>query len=263
MSTTITKTYRVGVIERAIAYYDIEADDARSAAANWQDGEFYNRDDEALDSEGPRSVREKQPDGSWRKVPRPEWDAVVISGNPIPAEAHSDDRVISAEFNAGPWFEQASDHEIRDLAGCGWGGDYPADAVAIGLAENDPGLGRLFGYLEIIAADPSKKNCRGFECRVDETAALEWLRIHRPSIWAQLTGRIPYSVLLLYPDYANDSGTETYYAFVAAPDAIEAVAVAQRQAVAANEGAEFDDPDDYAPLLVTAGHHHDEPMYNK
>ena len=26
----------------------------------------------------------------------------------------------------------------------------------------------------------------------------------------------PYSVLLLYPDYANDSGTETYYAFVEA-----------------------------------------------
>ena len=34
-----------------------------------------------------------------------------------------------------------------------------------------------------------------------------------------------YSVLLLYPEYANDSGTETYYAFVEAPDPIDAVAV--------------------------------------
>ena len=39
------------------------------------------------------------------------------------------------------------------------------------------------------------------------------------------TGDKQYSLLLLYPDYANDSGTETYYAFVDATDAIEAVAV--------------------------------------
>lgn len=63
----------------------------------------------------------------------------------------------------------------------------------------------------------------------------------------------PYSVLLLYPDYANDSGLETYYAFVNAPSPLEAVAQAKRQAVAAQDGVVFP-PDDFAPLLVTAGH---------
>jgi hypothetical protein len=159
MTTTTIKTYHVGVIERALAYYEVEAEDARTAADNWQDGEFHDRDDEALDTEGPCSVRERQADGSWRKVPPSEWEA------------------------ASP------------------------------------------------AADPAKK---------------------------------PYSVLLLYPDDVNDSGTETYYAFVEAPDAIEAVAVAKREAVAAQEeSAENYEPDDFAPLVVIAGHHASEPLFNK
>jgi hypothetical protein len=158
MTNTATKNYYVGVIERAIAYYEVEAEDARTAAENWQDGEFSDRDDEALDTEGPCSVREQQSDGSWRKVPATEWEAA------------------------------------------------PADGI-----------------------DP-------------------------------LTNR--YSVLLLYPDYANDSGTETFYGFVEARDANTALAEARRQAVAAQEGIEID-PDDLAPLLVTQGHQYSEPLFDK
>ena len=72
----------------------------------------------------------------------------------------------------------------------------------------------------------------------------------------------PYSVLLLYPDYANDSGYETYYALVEAADPDEAVAAAQREAAAAQEGIEIE-PDDFHPLLVTPGHHDSEPLFNK
>jgi hypothetical protein len=71
----------------------------------------------------------------------------------------------------------------------------------------------------------------------------------------------PYSVLLLYPDYANDSGKETYFGFVEAGDLVEAVALAQRQAAAAQGGLEIE-PDDFAPLLVTHGHHTSEPLFN-
>jgi hypothetical protein len=71
-----------------------------------------------------------------------------------------------------------------------------------------------------------------------------------------------YSVLLLYPDYANDSGTETYYALVKAADPIAAVAEARRQAAAAQEGVEIL-PEDFAPLLVTQGHHISEALFNK
>jgi hypothetical protein len=78
---------------------------------------------------------------------------------------------------------------------------------------------------------------------------------------ARPAGSKPYSVLLLYPDYANDGGTETFYGFVQAIDAIAAVAEAKRQAVAAQEGIEID-PDDFAPLLVTQGHRFSEPLFN-
>ena len=74
--------------------------------------------------------------------------------------------------------------------------------------------------------------------------------------------RKPWSVLLLYPDYANDSGTETFYGFVQAGDALSAVAEAKRQAVAAQAGIEID-PDDLAALLVTQGHRYSEPLFNK
>ncbi len=158
MTKTENKTYLVGVIERAVAYYKVEAEDARTAAQNWQDGEFRDRDDEALESEGPTNVREKQADGSWLRVPPSEWEANL-----------------------------ASDGE---------------------------------------------------------------------------DGEKPYSVLLLYPDYANDGGKETFYAFVKARDPIEAVLLAQRRALAVNEWEETE-PEDFAPLLVTEGHHYGQPLFNK
>src|SRR5271170_7738880 len=127
MTKTATKTYLVGVIERAISYFEVEAEDARTAAENWHEGEFRDRDDEALEAEGPCNVREKQPDGTFLKLPPSQWEAVLDAG---------------------------SDSAMK-----------------------------------------------------------------------------PYSVLLLYPDYANDSGTETYYAFVEALDPIEAVTLVRQQAV--------------------------------
>jgi len=158
MTKTATKTYLVGVIERAISYFEVEAEDARTAAENWQDGEFHDRDDEALEAEGPCNVREEQPDGTWLKVPSSVWEAIPTA-----------------------------------------------------------------------ASDSARKT---------------------------------YSVLLLYPDYANDSGIETYYTFVEAVDPIEAVALAQRQAVTAQECMDGD-PEDFAPLLVTPGHHYSEALFNK
>ena len=174
MTTITTKTYQVTVIERALAFYEVEAEDARTAAENWQDGEYDGRDDEALDTEGPCTIRERQPDGSWRKLPQAEWQ------------------------------------------------DTPPAAVAD-------------------ATDSSRT------CRITAAAP---------------TGSKPYSVLLLYPDYANDGGSETYYAWVTASDPLDAVAVAQRQAAAA-QIVDIDDPTDFAPLLVTQGHHYGEALFNK
>jgi hypothetical protein len=158
MTRIATKTYRIGVIERAISYYKVEAEDARTAAENWQEGQFCDRDDETLDSEGPCSVREQQPDGTFLKLPRSEWKAGPTAGNASTRKA--------------------------------------------------------------------------------------------------------FSVLLLYPDFVNDGGTETYYALVEAADPDEAIELAQRKAAASLDGIEVD-PADFVPLLVTQGHHYSEALFNK
>jgi hypothetical protein len=63
----------------------------------------------------------------------------------------------------------------------------------------------------------------------------------------------PYSVLLLYPDYMNDSGIETYYEHVDAISPEGAVLTAQSLAHLANDG--MGEPEDFAALLCIAGHH--------
>ena len=75
-------------------------------------------------------------------------------------------------------------------------------------------------------------------------------------------GPQPYSVLLLYPDYLDDTGYETFYAFVEAPDPLAAVEAARHQAAAA-QSIEIDDPTDFHPLLVSEGHHRSEPLFNR
>jgi hypothetical protein len=68
----------------------------------------------------------------------------------------------------------------------------------------------------------------------------------------------PYTVLLLYPDYMNDNGDETYLAHVEATDPREAVTAARQQAVAANtdeHGCNLNDPTDMTALIVFPGHH--------
>jgi hypothetical protein len=73
MTYTTIKTFQVAVIECTLAFYTVEAKDARTAAENWQDGDFSHSDDEIIDTEGPHGIRAKQPDGTWREVPESEW----------------------------------------------------------------------------------------------------------------------------------------------------------------------------------------------
>ncbi len=119
---------------------------------------------------------------------------------------------------------------------------------------------------ECLGGAADQETIEGWQAEV-ENASTTLRRMHAalasiPS--GSAAGTKPYSVLLLYPDDVNDSGAETYYAFVEATDAIEAVAVARREAVAAQEEAAADyEPDDFAPLLVIAGHHYGQPMSNQ
>jgi hypothetical protein len=61
----------------------------------------------------------------------------------------------------------------------------------------------------------------------------------------------PYSVLLLYPDYANENGNDTYFAHVETADATDAFEAAQQQACEQNN----DIPsDDFALLALFDSH---------
>lgn len=97
MTNTVTKTYLVGVIERTIAYYEVDAEDARTAAENWQDGEFHDRDDEVLECEGPCNVRVEQTDGTWVKLPPSEWEAEPPATGITPAPGELDIHALLAE----------------------------------------------------------------------------------------------------------------------------------------------------------------------
>ncbi len=104
----------------------------------------------------------------------------------IQAEAHSDDHVIEVKFDATPYFEQADDEALLQLAECGWGGDYPGDYVAQHMAEKVPDVAKLFEYLTAIADVPSKKDVCGFECHVDATDAMAWIAGNRPNLHAEI-----------------------------------------------------------------------------
>jgi hypothetical protein len=121
MTNAATKTYRVGVIERALAYYEVEAEDARSAAENWQDGEFRDRDDEALDTDGPCNVRERQPDGTWMLLPPSDWEPEPRSAVPELLEA-----LQRAEF----LMRRVSDGDHRALENLRSAADQARAAIA-------------------------------------------------------------------------------------------------------------------------------------
>ena len=97
----------------------------------------------------------------------------------IKAECHSDDYLIEVQFDATPWFEQAEDDEIQALIDCDWRGDYPADAVALHMQDQNKKLKALFEY---VVAAKDIGDGMGFEVAVDETSALKWLKENRPEI---------------------------------------------------------------------------------
>jgi hypothetical protein len=76
----------------------------------------------------------------------------------------------------------------------------------------------------------------------------------------------PYTVLLLYPDYLQDQVNDTYFAHVEASNAWEAVSYARNQAVGvgtdAPDGWDYVDPEDFAVLIVIAGHHETDTKRN-
>jgi len=93
----------------------------------------------------------------------------------IPAEVHSDDWVYEAKFDALPWFQQASDDEIKALADIDWGGNHEADEVAR-FCDDDADVKAVFDYLD-------HRQDQGYECHVDGDKALAWFKDNKPDLW--------------------------------------------------------------------------------
>lgn len=95
---------------------------------------------------------------------------------PVRASVHTDDFACECDFDATPWLEQAKDSEIIALARIDFGGDYPADVVAMFFdgydRDSNVAVGLLFRYVETSG--------QGFECYVNGGDTIRWLRDNRP-----------------------------------------------------------------------------------
>lgn len=106
----------------------------------------------------------------------------------IPAECYDDRHTHEAYFDAVSWFNQATDQEIKALADCGWGDNYPADAVAEFCRSFDSSVETMFDCMAILNHNRGiYKDVTGFECHVDKDCALDWLCQHRPQLFELLS----------------------------------------------------------------------------
>ncbi len=92
----------------------------------------------------------------------------------VSATVTSDTTGTQVEFDAAPWFAQASNKEIRDLQAIDWAHDYAADAVAEHFRNANVDIRQILN------------EGGGFECRVDEDCAMAWLKQHKIALWASL-----------------------------------------------------------------------------
>lgn len=99
----------------------------------------------------------------------------------IRASCHTDDYAIEVDFDAEPYFHEVDDWELLQLARVEWGGDYPADAVALYLEPTHAGIAEMFTYLrsDIVR---QQRNAPGFECHIDPEDAMAWLEEYRPHL---------------------------------------------------------------------------------
>jgi hypothetical protein len=127
-----------------------------------------------IDEMGGEAVGKELDRLATEKVPH----ATAAGDEEVHAECHSDDRIYSAEFNAVPWFEQADDGEILELAEDDWGDSYAADRVGMFMADSVPNVQKIFDYPEHYSQAQMKHI--GWVCTVNKEHALKWLKAHRP-----------------------------------------------------------------------------------
>ena len=100
----------------------------------------------------------------------------------IAAEVHSDDHAIRSSFDAVAWFRTADAGAVASLAREDWSGCREADDVARAAEDAEPGVQGVLDYVRNIPGI-------GFECSVNGTQALSWLKENRPEVFAEVCAK--------------------------------------------------------------------------
>lgn len=139
----------------------------------------YCSDDACPYSEWPQRVPLAEIQEVATSVLRKKWE--VLPRIRIYAEVHDDAHLTKVEFDAALWFAQATDSQIARLHDIGWTGDEPSDVVAEFFESRNKDIEDMFDFCR---ATKNTRNQIGFECSVDEDSAMDWLKQHRPGLWA-------------------------------------------------------------------------------
>ena len=99
----------------------------------------------------------------------------------IDCEAHTTDNRIEVDFDAAPWFENATDEKIAELRAIRFGGEPAADELLKSHAGIHDGVRRMLAYLSMNPKLPDGELVE-FECHVDEQDAESWIAAHRPHL---------------------------------------------------------------------------------
>lgn len=103
----------------------------------------------------------------------------------IKADVNTDDKAFELEFDAEPWFSQASDDEIVELAACGWACDEATNAVAIWTGQNPNDIPENEEVTEMFSEISDTDNyptMPEIECSIDEADARQWLEKNRSAL---------------------------------------------------------------------------------
>src|SRR5262249_824500 len=110
----------------------------------------------------------------------------------IRATCHTADNVFCLEFDATPWFSEADNPSIIDLARRGWA----STALEASLGGRR-GYERLHDLVEYAAKRLQPKPREGptwntFECIVNGPGAVAWLEKNRPDVVARIQSQSRY-----------------------------------------------------------------------
>ncbi len=142
---------------------------------SWMHGDYCS-DDTCTYSEWPQHVPLGEIEAETAASVRRRHS--VVPRIRVNAEVHTDDQNVKVEFDAAPWFAQASDEDIMALHEIDWGGGEAADNVAEHFIGKHAGIDGLFDYLRAI-----RNGCAmGFECSVDDDDVFGWLEQNRPDL---------------------------------------------------------------------------------